>query len=129
MGFIGWAVVLICLFVGATLFFSVNATALRIFSRLRLLEAFKANGGEEQPHLVDAVAENADRLILTCALYRLFFNMASLLLLVALAGSLQETKLSAGPLYRCRCRCIGDLLGLWPGHSPRLGQIRRRSVC
>lgn len=93
MGFIGWAVVLLCLFVGATLFFSVNATALRVFSRLRLLEAFKANGGEEQPHLVDAVAEDADRLILTCALYRLFFNMASLLLLVALVASVGETPL------------------------------------
>ncbi len=94
MGFIGWAVVLICLFVGATLFFSVNAVALRIFSRLRLLEAFKANGGEEQPQLVEAVAENADRLIMTCALYRLFCNMASLLLLVALLSSLQEGKLN-----------------------------------
>jgi len=86
VGFIGWAVLLICLFVGATLFFSVNAIALRIFSRLRLQEAFKAANGEEQPHRVETLAENADRLVLTCAFFRLVFNIGSLLLLVALVS-------------------------------------------
>lgn len=89
MGFTGWAVLLICLFVGATLFFSVNAIALRIFSRLRLQEAFKAANGEEKPQRVDALVENADRLILTCSFYRLVFNIASLLLLVALISALR----------------------------------------
>jgi len=89
VGFIGWAVLLICLFVGATLFFSVNAIALRIFSRLRLQEAFKAANGEERSELVDALVEDADRLILTCSFFRLVFNMASLLLLVALISALQ----------------------------------------
>ncbi len=86
MGFIGWAVLLICLFVGATLFFSVNAIALRTFSRVRLQEAFKAASGEERSDRVDALAEEADRLILACSFYRLVFNMASLLLLVALVS-------------------------------------------
>ena len=95
MGFIGWAVLLICLFVGATLFFSVNAIALRIFSRLRLQEAFKAANGEERPEVVDALVENADRLILTCSFYRLVFNMGSLLLLVALVTVLQGAPLRA----------------------------------
>ena len=89
MGFIGWAVLLICLFVGATLFFSVNATALRIFSRLRLQEAFRAANGEERPELVDGLVENVDRLALTCAFYRLVFNVCALLLLVALLSALQ----------------------------------------
>jgi len=89
VGFIGWAVLSICLFVGATLFFSVNAIALRIFSRLRLQEAFKAANGEERPEVVEALIENADRLILTCSFFRLVFNMASLLLLVALISRLQ----------------------------------------
>ncbi len=89
MGFIGWAVLLICLFVGATSFFSVNSTALRTFSRVRLQEAFKAAGGEERPQLVDKLVENADRLILTCAFFRLVFNIGALLLLVALLSVLQ----------------------------------------
>ena len=88
MGFIGWAVLLICLFVGATSFFSVNANALRVFSRLRLQEAFKTANGEERPELVEKVAENADRLILACAFYRLVFNIGALLLMVALMGAL-----------------------------------------
>ncbi|MBP7051457.1 MAG: HlyC/CorC family transporter [Phycisphaerae bacterium] len=90
MGFIGWATLLTCLFVGATLFFSVNANALRVFSRLRLQEAFKRANGEEQPELVEKVAQNADRLILACAFYRLVFNMGALLLMVALMQALRK---------------------------------------
>lgn len=89
MGFIVWVVLLISLFVGATLFFSVNAITLRIFSRVRLQEAFKTANGEERPHLVDALVENADRLILACSLYRLVFNICALLLLVALLSEIQ----------------------------------------
>lgn len=88
MSFIGWAVLLICLFVGATSFFSVNANALRVFSRLRLQEAFKRANGEERPELADKVAENADRLILACAFYRLVFNIGALFLMVALMEAL-----------------------------------------
>jgi CBS domain containing-hemolysin-like protein len=90
VGFIGWAVLLICLFVGATLFFSVHAIALRIFSRLRLQEAFKTANGEERPQLVEEVVENADKLVLTCAFYRLVFNVSALLMLVALLSAIQQ---------------------------------------
>ena len=90
MGFISWATLLTCLFVGATLFFSVNANALRVFSRLRLQEAFKRANGEERPELVEKVAQNADRLILACAFYRLLFNMGALLLMVALMEALYK---------------------------------------
>lgn len=95
MHFIGWAVLLICLCVGATLFFSVNAIALRVFSRLRLQEAFKASGGEEQSDVVDALAEDADRLILACSFYRLIFNLAALLLLAALVSELHGAPFGA----------------------------------
>ncbi len=96
MGFIGWAVLLICLFVGATSFFSVNANALRVFSRLRLQEAFKTANGEERPERVERVVENADRLILACAFYRLVFNIGALLMMVALMGALHtELNLAA----------------------------------
>ena len=86
MGFVGWAVLLTCLFVGATAFFSVCANALRIFSRLRLQEELKAVNGQERPQLVERIAENADKLILACGFYRLVFNIGALLLLVALAA-------------------------------------------
>ncbi len=95
MGFTGWAVLLICLFVGATLFFSANAIALRVFSRVRLQEAFKTANGEERPHLVDKVAENADKLFLICSFYRLVFNFCALLLLVALLSTVQGHALTA----------------------------------
>jgi putative hemolysin len=84
VSFIAWAVLLICLFVGATLFFSVNAIALRTFSRLRLQDAFKTADGEERPELVDAVVANSDKLILTCSFFRLVFNICGFLLLEAL---------------------------------------------
>ncbi len=96
MGFIGWAVVLICLLVGATLFFSVNAIALRGFSRLRLQEAFKAANGQERPKLVDALVDSADRLILACSFYRLVANFCSLLLLVAILSALRDGRLGLG---------------------------------
>jgi len=90
VGFIGWATLLTCLFVGATSFFSVNANALRVFSRLRLQEAFKRANGEERPELVEKVVQNADKLILACAFYRLVFNIGALLLMVALMAALHE---------------------------------------
>lgn len=96
MGFIVGAVLLICLFVGATLFFSVNAIALRTVSRLRLQEAFKTPAGEEQPDRVDAVVANGDRLILTCAFFRLVFNICGLLLLAALVSMRHRESLRMG---------------------------------
>jgi len=77
---VGWSVLLICLLAGGTLFFSVNVIALRIFSRIKLQEAFKAANKE---NLTDSLVENAEKLILTCSLYRLIFNMCILLLLLA----------------------------------------------
>ncbi|MHC4433864.1 MAG: hemolysin family protein [Planctomycetota bacterium] len=84
MGYIGWAVLLMCLLAGGTLFFSVNAVALRTFSHAKLQEAFKAAGKNSgSKDLAERLAENAERLILTCALFRLISNMVILLLLVS----------------------------------------------
>ncbi|MHC4889702.1 MAG: CNNM domain-containing protein, partial [Planctomycetota bacterium] len=90
---VGCAVLLICLFAGGTLFFSVNTVALRIFSRVRLQDAFKAVNKEE---LTDSLVENAERLVWACSLYRLIANCCILLLLLAVfatarSGSLQIT--------------------------------------
>ncbi|UCC96617.1 MAG: HlyC/CorC family transporter [Phycisphaerales bacterium] len=85
MGYAGWAVLVISLLAGGTLFFSVNAAALRTFSLGKLQEAFKTIGKEEDAKdLTDRLAENEDGLILTCALYRLIFNTFILLALVAI---------------------------------------------
>jgi CBS domain containing-hemolysin-like protein len=79
----GWAVLLICLLAGGSLFFSVNAVALRIFSHVKLQEAFKtAIKKEDSKDLTERLSENEEELIMTCSLYRLIFNMCILLVLV-----------------------------------------------
>ncbi len=84
MGYTGWAVLLICLLAGGTLFFSVNAVALRTFSHAKLLEAFRTARKKKDPkELTERLAEKAEELILTCYFYRLVFNMFIFLTLVA----------------------------------------------
>jgi putative hemolysin len=96
--FVGWAIVLICLLAGGTLFFSVNAIALRTFSHGKLQEAFKAaskkNHSKDQ---IERLVENAEELILTCSLYRLIFNMCILLLLVAIFSGSGESQRQMNP--------------------------------
>jgi putative hemolysin len=75
-------VLLICIFAGGTLFFSVNASSLRVFSRVKLQEAFRASSRKINPEeLADKLVENAEKIILACSLYRTVFNMCILLLL------------------------------------------------
>jgi len=84
VNYTGWAVLLICLLAGGSLFFSVNAAALRIFSHVKLQEAFKAAiRNEDSKDLTERLMEKEEELILTCSLYRLLFNMCILLVLVA----------------------------------------------
>ncbi len=93
MSYTGWMVVSICLLAGGTLFFSVNATALRIFSHVKLQEAFKAASRE---HLTDRLVADAENLVLTCSLCRLILNMCILLLLVSLFARLRQAMLTFG---------------------------------
>ena len=84
MSYAGLAVLLICFLAGGTLFFSVNAIALRTFSHVKLQEAFKTKNKKTTPEeLTEQLAEKAEELILTCYLYRLILNICILLLLVA----------------------------------------------
>ena len=79
----GWSILLICLFAGGTLFFAVNAVALRTFSHMKLQDAFKtANKKENHEDLTLQLAEKAEGLVLTCWLFRLILNAFILLLLV-----------------------------------------------
>jgi putative hemolysin len=91
VNYAGWAVLLICLFAGGSLFFSVNAVALRIFSHVKLQEAFKAAiKKEDSKDLTEQLSEKEEELILTCSLYRLIFNMCILLVLVSIFTSRGE---------------------------------------
>jgi CBS domain containing-hemolysin-like protein len=84
VGYVGWAVLLMCLLAGGTLFFSVNAVALRTFSLVKLQEAFKAaKKNADSKDLAERLGENTERLILTCSLFGLISNMCILLLLVS----------------------------------------------
>jgi len=83
VNYAGWTVLLVCLLAGGSLFFSVNAVALRIFSHVKLQEAFKAAiKKEDSKDLTERLSEKEEELILTCSLYRLIFNMCILLVLV-----------------------------------------------
>jgi len=100
VSYTGWFVLLICLFAIGTLFFSVTTVSLRTFSRTRLQDAFKsANNEQSAEKLTDSLVKNGEKLILACSLYRLIFNIAILLLLLAVFGRLRQ----AGPT-------IGDYL-------------------
>ena len=91
MNYIGWSVTAICLLAGGTLFFSVNAVSLRALSRLQLHEAFKQAGKEAMSRdLTDRLVRNAEKLALTCSLYRLVFNVCILLLLLHIFASTGE---------------------------------------
>lgn len=101
MSYAGWAILLICFLASGTLFFSVNAIALRTFSHVKLQEAFKAANKKTNPEeLTEQLAENTEKLILTCSLYRIIFNMCIILLLVAVfagpraAGNSVDTVIS-----------------------------------
>ena len=83
-------IVLICLLAGGSLFFSVNAIALQIFSRARLQEAFRAAGRE---NFVDNLVKHSEKLAWSCTLYRLICNMGILILLLVLFTTLRH-----GPL-------------------------------
>jgi putative hemolysin len=87
VGFVGWAVLLTCLLVAATSFFSACANALRSFSRVRLQEELKRIHGHERPDLVERITAEADRLMLACGFYRLVCNIGALLVLVALLSA------------------------------------------
>lgn len=80
MSHVAVIVLVICLLTGGVLFFSVGAAALRMFSRARLLDEFRA--ANKQALAADLV-KNAEKLVLACSLYRLILNMCILLLVLA----------------------------------------------
>jgi magnesium and cobalt exporter, CNNM family len=107
VGYAGWAVLLIGLLAGGTLFFSVNAMALQMFSHVKLQEAFKAIRKEQEAKdRAERLVENQAELILTCALYRLIFNMGILLILAAGFTSPGPSALQSRPVLGYLLACI-----------------------
>ncbi len=78
---IGWILLGCGILALGTLFFSASAIALRIFSRAKLTEAFKARNREA---LAEKLADNSEKLALACFLFRLVFNTAIIILLIEL---------------------------------------------
>jgi CBS domain containing-hemolysin-like protein len=79
----GLLVLGVCLLAGGTIFFSVNAIALRTLSRLQLHEAFKRICKKERARdIAEKLIDDAEKLILTCSVYRIVFNVCILLLLL-----------------------------------------------
>ena len=76
---VGWSVLLICILAFVSFFFSLNHVALRIFSRVKIAESFKAMGKE---HTVDDFFEHVEKLTLTCSFLRLISNVGVLLVLM-----------------------------------------------
>ncbi len=104
MSYMAPVVCLICILASWTLFFSVNTIALRTFSRIRLQEAFKTANKEHSrkrkkgrlatpENLTDSLVRNSEKLILTCSLYRLIFNICILLLLLAVFAAARQGNL------------------------------------
>ena len=83
-------ILLICFLTAGTLLFSVNAQALLIFSRVKLQDAFKEINKED---LSDCLAENAERLSLSCSLYRIVLNIGILFSLLTLFAALRKEAL------------------------------------
>ncbi len=78
-----WAIVLICFCAAGTLFFSINAIALKSFSLGKLQEAFKEmNKNIDFEARALYISEKSDNFVLICWLYRLICNMCIVLLLV-----------------------------------------------
>jgi putative hemolysin len=90
VGNIGWLLLGCGILALGTLFFSASAVALRIFSRAKLAEAFRAKNKEA---LAEKLADSSENLVLTCFLYRLVFNTGIIILLIELFIILRQ-----GPL-------------------------------
>ena len=76
---VGWLVIWLIVFVLAALFFSLNSLALRIFSRVRLQDAFRAAGKEKS---ADELVNNAEKLALVCSFFGIIFNICILFALL-----------------------------------------------
>ncbi|MHC4293334.1 MAG: CBS domain-containing protein, partial [Planctomycetota bacterium] len=85
MSYVSVLVLLICLFSGGTMFFTVCAISLRIISKGKLIETFKDEG---KGKFINSFIKNSEKLALTCSLFRLVLNIGIFLLLLLLFTSI-----------------------------------------
>ena len=85
---VGWIVLLIVILIVCSMFFSVSAVALRIFSRGKLQDAFEQ---VRRKGLANNLVSNVDKLLWTCCIYRLISNTCILILLLASVAWGRET--------------------------------------
>jgi CBS domain containing-hemolysin-like protein len=80
VSYTGWLIAGICFSAFCALFFSLHAAAFPVFSRVKLGEYLKKQGKERY---AEGLVNHSESLMLASSLYRLFFNMAILVLLLA----------------------------------------------
>ena len=85
MDIVGLMVLLIFVLTVVSVFFALNSQAIRMFSRVKLQDAFEAVGDES---LVDDFVEKAESLMLSCDTFRL---IASLGILARLPKTIVKT--------------------------------------
>jgi len=88
-----WLLISICILTGFSLFFSLNAISLRIFSQVKLHEAFKKLDKQEA---ADRLIAKSEQLVLSCSLYRFVLSEAILILLVGLFSVTAEGETGVG---------------------------------
>jgi len=89
VGHIGLAVLLICVFSAAILFFAVIVNSLRSYSFARLQDAVKNGKGKaDAEKLLDQIVDNAERLTLAFSWYLLLTQAGLLLLLLYIFSAL-----------------------------------------
>ena len=71
---LGWIFCLVFIFTMGAMFFAVITISLRMFSHVKLLEAFKSIGKEKT---AGQLIDNYEKLILVSSFYRMFFSVCS----------------------------------------------------
>ncbi|MCK4886559.1 MAG: HlyC/CorC family transporter [Planctomycetes bacterium] len=71
---LGWILCLVFIFTMGAMFFAVSTISLRVFSHVKLLEAFKSIGREKT---AEKLIDNCEKLILVSSFYRMFFSVCS----------------------------------------------------
>jgi putative hemolysin len=76
---VGWLILSVCILTVVSVFFGLNALALRCFSRLKLQDSFRK---AEKESLIDAFMDSAEMLTLTCGLFHIIANTGILLVFI-----------------------------------------------
>lgn len=96
MNDIGWQIIWIVVSLAAGLFFSLNAVAAKVFSRVKLQEIFKKLKKED---LAEKFFADADKIAAACSLIVIAANICAVLLFVKLFSRLSDSSTTAVVIY------------------------------